>query len=701
MAGLLTRLGGMVKGLLGRGSSAPQTAPAQAPTPTISGQADPLDSAGVKLWKQRLERSKEISKPYWNVADELEREYLGAMDAVAGIEMEGQAQPANMVASFVHTVVPYLLPGELWPMVEPKMGGEEYREGSRRIQARLRDLYELPATYEALWRAVYDSLWLAGYCHVGWLPRTSAVVKAGEGKEDVDVDAARRDGLPLVVEHDDPIVTHIGFRHIRKDPDAKSFSRCRWVGFVDTRLIRELQADDVATNPAGIYRDTQSLREGGDDYDDRDDLAGSIDKRTNTYTVYHAGRRRGEICVRVFAGPSYREIRSHYLDLGVMGFPIRRCTLLDVARLEPPSTMQFWYDQQTALNEFLAEMAQRARQSKEIVIVPRSEPDLKGRIENANGNDVLEAQDPDRVKTVKLGGVAPDTYKVAEVQQGILDRVSGVSDFQRGVASGEGDSATEIALKNQYTQSRLEKMQAAVGRFIGEISRDCSALLLRYQWEDVPVRIDERPGQPRFEVFSNQAVPAQLDAYSFVVDIGERVRSSPIVLQKRTEETLKIVSSSQLQQAAASEGKLISVVAALEDHLEAIGNRDIARYIRDLPDPRQMAMEQMQQAAAETQAMLDGQAVPVDPMNDDHAAHAAVHRDAVDQSDLVAEHLAEHYGYMEAMGGAGGEAMPLRANAAQAAAPGGSSAAAPPMPSGKGMASQGTAQLMGQAMDVA
>jgi len=710
MAGLLGRLGGAIKGLFGAGSGTPAPGAdlqggklAAAPSPTITGQADPLDSGGVKLWKERIERSKEISTPYWHVADLLEQEYLGTVDAVAGPEREGQAQPANMAASFVHTVGPYLLPSELWPIVEQKLGGDEYREGAHLLQARLRDLYELSATHEAIWRASYDALFLAGYAHVGWMPRTSATVRAGEGKEAVELDVARRDGLPLVVEHDDPIITHISYRQIRKDPDAKSFNRCRWVGFVDTRLMRELQADDVANNPAGIYRDTQALREGGDDYDDRDSASARADAKTNTYTIYHAGRRRGEICVRVFAGPSYSEIRSHYIELGIAGFPIRQLALIDVARLEPASVMQFWYDQQTALNEFLAEMVERARQSKTIVLTPKSESDLKTRIENADGGSVLECQDPRSVQTVSLGGVAGDTYKVAEIQQGLMDRVSGISDFQRGVSGGYGDTATEVALKNQYTQGRLEKLQGSVSRFIGELSRDCAALLLRFQWEDVPVRVEEAPGRPRFATFNNQAVPPRIDAYGFTIDIGERVRSSPIIQQKRTEETLKIVSNPQLQQAAAAEGKLISVVAALEDHLEAIGNRDISRYVRDLPDPRQIAMEQMQVAADETQAMLAGQPVEVNPMNDDHQAHATVHLEAADQSPLIAEHLAMHYAYLEAMGGTGGGAQPLRAMGG-GMPPGGSSAPAPAMPSAGGrqsMGAQGTAQLMGQAMEVA
>ncbi len=85
--------------------------------------------------------------------------------------------------------------------------------------------------------------------------------------------------------------------------------------------------------------------------------------------------------------------------------------------------------------------------------------------------------------------------------------------------------------------------------------------------------------------------------------------------------------------------------------------------------------------------MLAGQTEAVEP-TDDHRIHAKVHQPAADDA-LVAEHLAEHYGYLQS-GMAGG-------------APGMPAAGMPPMHSGPaqatppGIETAGEAQLAGAA----
>jgi len=149
-------------------------------------------------------------------------------------------------------------------------------------------------------------------------------------------------------------------------------------------------------------------------------------------------------------------------------------------------------------------------------------------------------------------------------------------------------------------------------------------------------------------VFSNKAVPTDIKMYSFAVDTRDQERINPVLHQKRTQETLAILADPNIHQLLANEGKVLHVSTAIEDHLEAIGMRNIEKYIGDLPDPAEIQAEQVQRAMMENEQMIaTGQVLPVDVQNDDHQVHAQVHQQAID-SPAVAEHLAEHYAYLEA-----------------------------------------------------
>jgi hypothetical protein len=158
------------------------------------------------------------------------------------------------------------------------------------------------------------------------------------------------------------------------------------------------------------------------------------------------------------------------------------------------------------------------------------------------------------------------------------------------------------------------------------------------------------------------------------------------VRQKRAQDLLKLLSDPALQQIAAAEGKQFSITAALEEFLDAAGVRDIKRFVHDLPDPRQVQA----QAAEQENAMMDqaGQPAPVEALNDDHQVHMLIHQKDSDNP-AVAEHLAEHFGAMDAMQGQtpAGPAVPFQGGPAQATP--------------TGIAPAGEAALAGQAQGVA
>lgn len=616
---------------------------------------DGLNSVDRSVWQARLTRSKEHMAGYFAVAKKLRDEYLGPVDAKADEESKAKGKPVNTVASFVNTIMPGLYPGAPSPIVRPRKPGEEFIEGAKRTEARLHDIWRRKHNRRAFGRAIFDSFWLAGFVISSWVPRgSSKVMISGEerGKKvESDVIAPLASGPGLV---DEPLVSHIPYTLIRMDPDAKSVDDVRWLGFWDTRLVRELQADDVKNNPAGIYRDTDKLGSGGDVADGHggQDAAGR-DRLTKVFTGFEYGREPGELKLVALAGTQHVPIRTDYVRLGVEGFSVKCLELHDVGRLLSAAPGQFWWDQHDSLNEFVAEMTERARQSKTLVIVPENQPNLKKAVEDAPGGAVLSAADPSQVRNVDVGGVSSDTYRMVDWMERQCDRMSGVSDFQRGVEGGGSEaSATEVMQRAQYAGSKLRHYQGFVSSFAEDISGDLLALLFEYQWQDVPVRVEDGPAKERFENFSSASVPGSAGDYEIEVDIAQPIRDNPALRQKRTQDTLHLLANPELQQMAAREGKGISVIAALRDHLDALGNRNIGQYVFDLPDPREQAAQQQQKAQQENQEMMaSGQPAQVDPQGDEHQVHVQVHMQMAEMSPAIAEHMAEHYAYMEMASG--------------------------------------------------
>jgi len=674
-------LSGMMRGLRGilAAGAEPQRAQTQQPERNAE-TLGPLSDEGKSLWKSRLARALAHHQPYFDLMDDMKAEYLGPHDGQADSVTVIEGKPLNLIASYIHTLAPLLLVAEPWPMVTQRRKGEEYRAGAQRLEARLRDVLSQPGTYRHLARTMFDALFLTGFSVVGWLPTASQRLAQPkpEGKGDereqqpVDIELARRNQVGEV--YDEPFFRHIPVKHIRIDPDAQSLEEARWVGYVTSRPLREVQADDCDVTDGGLYHDTEDLRGGGSELDEEasSEAPHRHDRRIDLYTIYQPGRSAGEYELLVLAGPQKVEIRHDYITLGeIRGWPIRSLELHDVGRLWPASPEQFWRDQHDSLNEFLAEATVRARQAKNVIVVP-PDGETQQKIANAKGNDIITSPDPSLVKQISIGGTTPDTWQAMSLMERLADKVSGVSDFQRGVAGPEDPKlATQMNFMAANTQSRLDLYQRAVNRWLRQTGEDLAALLLAHQWQEVPVKLSLGGGRHDFDTFSNRNTPGPISAYDFDIDISASIRTSPAVKAKRTQDTLSLLADPNIQAMAQQEGKSISVVAALEDHLEAIGQRDMSRYIRDLPDPTQIAAQQSQQASAENQQMMQtGEVLPIDPANNDHRVHVQVHGQASDQSAAVAEHQAMHY-------------QAMAAGATQAAPQAQQTAGAPPAPTGR------------------
>ena len=581
-----------VKNILGMGDQPDQNKPA------VTGSAGPLDDQAAKLWRRRLERAKNHHQRYWDVADKIRAHYLGTWDAEIKDDAFGPvgANPLNMVASFVHTVSPLLLPDSVWPIVDHRRPSDEYKTGAKLLEARERMVFDTENSHRELSRAVLDSLWLQGFVITDWNPASSRkVVVQDQGTDtpvNVDLDDAHARNT-VDADPDSPQLRWIPFKQIRRDPDALSHNKCRWIAYVEAPLLSEVQADDISKSPDGIYENTEELKEGGADMPENDRWQGKDygdrpkeDRQINVYTIMQKGRTKGELELIVLAGPNYKCIRHVFVNFGISGWPIRCLELVDVGRLFPASPEQFWMDQVLAVNEFLAEIADRAREAKNLTLVQKGPENLKNQLENAKGGSIIEvASIKEGAMNVSVGAPHPESYKNAEMQIEHLKEISALWDFQKsGDTEKSGITATQIQSQDNWTHSRLNNWHNKINWFLRGVAEDVAGMLLRFQWQDVPVKVDQG-GQTDYQTFNNKTVPPQLSAYDFDIDVSEHLRNSPQKQSENADKLFEMASSPEVVQALAAQGKQINIVAVLEKKLDALGERDLERFIQDLPPP--------------------------------------------------------------------------------------------------------------------
>lgn len=664
-------MGQAIMGMFGGGSPGPGEAPTENASDVDSGQQQPLESSqdlkvtgeieplseeARKRWKRRLEVAADHHRPYWDAADLLKQEYLGPKDPSFKVLSEGarEGKPVNLVASFVNTLGPQVMPTSPWPLIEARKPGEQFVEGAKRMESRLRDVFDRVETQQHLRRVTFDAFFFAGFGMTGWQPNTSArVSKLSKKNQENGTDL----GIPVPVpgraavsasnevKPDEPFVRHLPYRTVRVDPHATFFGGKRWIAYEVDKELEELQAADEKYG--GIYHDTDKVRAnaGGEDGDTIEDL-GDDEKQAKVFTIFHQGRSEGEIGVLVLAGADYTEIRHVFVQLGTEGFPVRMLSFHDATRLFPASPLQFWFDLADSFNEFVAEATERASQHKRITVVPDEE--LQAKVADAKGGDILVSKDAEAVRSIEVGGTTQDTWAAMQTYERLCDKISGVTDARRGVGMDGSQTATATALIAKFSQSRVDDYANCTNKFLRQIARDAGGLLLTHQWQDVPVKIDEGGQEFRFAMFNNREVPGPASSYDYDFDVSDQERVNPAIRQKRAQDTLTIVANPQLNAMAAQEGRQISVAAALEDLLEANGVRDVRRYIKPLPTPQEIAQQQQQQAMMETQQMAQtGQVLPVNAQGDAHHIHIQVHSQANDAAN--AEHMAEHFGILEAM----------------------------------------------------
>ena len=137
------------------------------------------------------------------------------------------------------------------------------------------------------------------------------------------------------------------------------------------------------------------------------------------------------------------------------------------------------------LNRHARGSSDAAARYKRLVMVDDTDPSLVEHVTDKNYDTVLPVTgfDKNKVVQVELGGITDQNLTYLQVARERLERVSGLSEAQRGAVTGKG-TATELALANEAADAAVDFIKTQWTRYIvSELSA-----VLWYGYMDTSVR---------------------------------------------------------------------------------------------------------------------------------------------------------------------------------------------------------------------
>ena len=186
------------------------------------------------------------------------------------------------------------------------------------------------------------------------------------------------------------------------------------------------------------------------------------------------------------------------------------------------------------LNRHARGSSDAAARYKRLILVDNTAPDFVEKVRDGEHDLVLpvEGLGKNKVQEVEIGGITDQNLAYLELDRDRLDRVSGMSDIARGVATGGGKKATESALAEQNADIGVDYVRQ---RWLHFVRKDLEKVLYPF-WKDPKMRVLLGPeaakelGVPTVEDAEAQGVPPeqiQVGVEGGVILRGERARAAP------------------------------------------------------------------------------------------------------------------------------------------------------------------------------
>jgi len=363
-------------------------------------------------------------------------------------------------------------------------------------------------------RAVKDMLTFGhGWVKVGYrFVEEEAMSMEDEEFSDAAIEGGKETSN-LVIREDAPFAERVSPHDVFVDPDATSMSDIKWIAQRIRRPISEIKndkryikaaRDKVQVMAVSKYSDDPSRKKVHDKNVGYAEIWEFYDIVGGTMSIFC--ETADQFLVKPMKmpysfGQPFVMIRNY--DIPDMFYPIG-----DLESIEPL---------QRELNETRSQMMNHRKKFSRKYLYKESAFDQLGRsaLESDEDNVMVPV-----VSDEALGGVVtafpavinpPEFYNQSSLIIGDIDRISGVSEFQRGAVSEIRRTATESSLLQDAANARTSDKLAVVEQAIAEVGRRMMQLAQQFMTGEQVARVTGKDGEPMWVTFDRDYLAGDFD----------------------------------------------------------------------------------------------------------------------------------------------------------------------------------------------
>ena len=413
----------------------------------------------------------------------------------------------------------------------------------------------------------------------------------------------------FVIREDRPFLERVDPFNMYVDPYATDMNDLRWIAQRSRRTLKDVKNDDrydyAARKDVG-----PALTKAYGDYVSTGNYDTTVDAdeaMCNIFEYYNVDT--GEMCIFSDTGDKFlvKPVKMPY----VFGHPFIMLRNYEIPGFfYPMGELEAIEPLQMELNETRTQMMNHRKRFSRKYLFSESAFDDAGRQALASDDDnvLVPVKGNENLQNVVAAMPAyinpPEFYRMSESIEADIDRVSGVSEYQRGIIPETTRTAREASIIAESGNARVAEKLISIENSIAACASNLIMLAQQYLTGEQTVRIIGTENAPVWLSFDKDYIAGEFD---FNVEAGS---TAPRNEDFRRDMAMQIVSAMQ----PFAQAGLVNLPKLAEYVLSTgFGVKNAAAFLQS---PQQQAPEGM----TPDQAALEGQGMPPGMTPDDMAA---------------------------------------------------------------------------------
>ena len=462
----------------------------------------------LRLAKMRLEASKK-----WRKQDGYDGLWKRMNDLYRGKHFDDYKNEDQMLVNIAFSTVNVISPSISvnYPKITVNATSAEFAPQAVIAEAVVNYWWRHKDIRTEFRRAVKDMLAFGhGWIKVGY----RFVEEEVEGESEISEANLNGIGHPTtIVREDSPFAERVSVNDVFVDPDATSMKDIKWIAQRIRRPIADVRNDkryakaarlDVTPMAVSRYADDPSRRKVYDKNEGYAEIWEYYDISSNSMSVFCEGSDMflvKPMKMPYSFGQPFVMLRNY--DVPDHFYPIG-----DLESIEPL---------QLELNETRSQMMNHRKKFSRKYLYKESAFDQLGRsaLESDDDNVMVPVSSDEPIGNVVTAFPAvinpPEFYNQSNMIIGDIDRISGVSEFQRGAVSEIRRTATESSLMQDAANARTSDKLAVVEQAIAEVGRRMLQLAQQFMQGEQVARVMGRDGEPLWVNFDRDYLQGDFD----------------------------------------------------------------------------------------------------------------------------------------------------------------------------------------------